>query len=162
MDDFTPACVRLRVVAADHPEARRLQVAQQDELGALFGFRGHALADVPSFATPRGTFLVALVGAEAVACGGICPLASLPGTAEVKRMYTAPAYRRRGIGVRILRALEAEARALGYVATALETGSSMHWAIGLYESEGYRRIPLFPPYLASGHSTCLGKRLDQA
>jgi ribosomal protein S18 acetylase RimI-like enzyme len=59
--------------------------------------------------------------------------------------------------VRVLRALEAEARALGYGATALETGSVMHWAINLYRAQGYRDIPLYPPYLTSGHSTCLGK-----
>ena len=149
----------LRMVAVDHPDARRLQEAQQAELGALFGFRGFALADSPQFRPPRGTFLVAYAGADAVACGGICPLEALPGTAELKRMYTAPEWRRRGLGVRIVRALESEARALGYRSTALETGTVMHWAIALYETAGYRQIPLYAPYLASGHSTCLGKAL---
>ena len=155
-NDMTPI---MRMVEVDHPDARRLQEAQQAELGALFGFRGFALADPPQFCPPRGTFLVAYAGAEAVACGGICPLEALPGTAELKRMYTDPEWRRRGIGVRILHALESEARALGYRSTALETGTVMHWAIALYEMAGYRRIPLYAPYLTSGHSTCLGKAL---
>lgn len=158
--DLVPTA--LRMVAVDHPDARRLQEAQQAELGAFFGFRGFALADPPQFRTPRGTFLVAYAADDAVACGGICPLDALPGTAEVKRMFTVPTHRRRGLGVRILRALEAEARALGYAAAALETGTVMHWAVALYEGEGYARVPLYPPYLASGHSTCLAKSLATA
>lgn len=154
-----PEAVRLRLVRVDAPDARTLQEAQQAELGELFGFRGFALADLPQFTSPRGAFLVAYDEDVPVACGGICPLAALPGTAEVKRMYTVPSYRRRGIGVRILRSLEAEARALGYKATALETGTVMHWAVALYDGEGYSRIALYPPYLASGHSACLGKTL---
>lgn len=154
-----PVAVRLRLIHVDTPDARTLQEAQQAELGALFGFRGFALADPPQFTSPRGAFLVAYDDAVPVACGGICLLDALPGTAEVKRMYTVPSYRRRGIGVRILRSLEVEARALGYQATALETGTVMHWAVALYEREGYSQIPLYPPYLASSHSTCLGKLL---
>ena len=154
--DMTPI---IRMVEVDHPDARRLQEAQQAELGALFGFRGFALADPPQFRPPRGTFLVAYAGIDAVACGGLCPLEALSETAELKRMYTAPEWRRRGLGARIVRALESEARALGYRSTALETGTVMHWAIALYEAAGYRQIPLYPPYLASGHSTCLGKSL---
>ncbi len=150
---------RLRLVGVDHPDARHLQEAQQAELGELFGFRGFALADPPQFRVPLGAFLVAYTDGEAIACGGICPLEALPRTAEVKRMFTVPAWRRRGIGVRVLRALEAEARALGYRSTALETGTVMHWAVALYSSQGYRQIPLYPPYLPSHHSTCLAKAL---
>ena len=151
--------VTLRLVRVDTPDARTLQEAQQAELGESFGFRGFALADPPQFRSPRGAFLVAYDGDVAVACGGICPLGALPGTAEVKRMYTVPPYRRQGIGVRILRSLEVEALALGYRAAALETGTVMHWAVALYEGQGYSQIPLYPPYLASTHSTCLGKAL---
>ena len=151
--------VKLRLVRVETPDARALQEAQQAELGELLGFRGFALADPPQFRSPRGAFLVAYDAGVAVACGGICPLGALPGTAEVKRMYTVPHYRRRGLGVRILRSLEVEALALGYHAVALETGSTMHWAVALYEGQGYSQIPLYPPYLASTHSTCLGKML---
>ncbi len=154
-----PLAVTLRLVRVDTPDARTLQEAQQTELGELFGFRGFALADPPQFRSPRGAFLVAYDDGAPVACGGICPLGALPGTAEVKRMYTVPSYRRRGIGVRILRALEVEARAFGYQATALETGTVMDWAIALYAGEGYSKIPLFPPYLSNIHSSCLGKVL---
>lgn len=151
--------VALRLVGVDHPDARALQEAQQSELGELFGFRGFALADPPEFRSPRGAFVVAYAGADAVACGGICPLEALPATAEVKRMFTVVTWRRRGLGIRILRALESEARAIGYRSAALETGTVMHWAIALYESQGYAPIPLYPPYVTSGHSSCLGKVL---
>ncbi len=154
-----PVAVRLRLVRVDTPDARILQEAQQAELGEMFGFRGFALADRPQFTSPRGAFLVAYDDDVPVACGGICPIGALPGTAEVKRMYTVPSFRRRGIGVRILRSLEVEARAFGYRAMALETGTVMHWAVALYQGEGYSQIPLYPPYLASSHSTCLGKIL---
>lgn len=158
-DPSRSVAVTLRLVRVDTPDARTLQEAQQTELGELLGFRGFALADPPQFRSPRGAFLVAYDCDVAVACGGICPLGALPRTAEVKRMYTVPPYRRRGIGVRILRSLEVEALVLGYRAAALETGTVMHWAVALFEGQGYSQIPLYPPYLASTHSTCLGKVL---
>jgi GNAT superfamily N-acetyltransferase len=149
----------LRLVGVDHPDARSLQEAQQSELGELIGFRGFALADPPQFRAPRGAFLVAHADDKAIAGGGLCPLEALGSTAEVKRMYTLPGWRRRGLGVRILHALEVEARVLGYRSTALETGTIMHWAIALFESRGHGRTLLHPPFLMSEHRTYLGKTL---
>ena len=50
--------------------------------------------------------------------------------------------------------LEAEARGRGYRKVVLETGVRQPAAIRLYEREGYRRIPAYPPYAAMADSVC--------
>ena len=75
---------------------------------------------------------------EGVACGGLRRLDDE--TAEVKRMYVRPEHRRRGHGRRLLRQLEAEARALGYTRVRLDTGPLQPAAAALYASAGYHPI----------------------
>lgn len=151
--------VRVCIVPATDPIAIMLAVAQQDELGAHFGFRGFPLANPEAFTSPLGAFVVAYDREVPVACGGICPEITTPGTAELKRMYTLPSYRRRGIARRVLRALEGEAYRLGYRRLCLETGDTMVWALTMYHGEGYTRIPPYPPYLTTTYSVCFEKHL---
>jgi len=81
-------------------------------------------------------------------------------TAELKRMYVVPSLRGRGIGRRIVEALEREARLLGSTKLVLETGTRLKPAVKLYEATGYVRIPLFGEYLSSPDtSVCFGKSL---
>jgi putative acetyltransferase len=60
-------------------------------------------------------------------------------TAEIKRMWTDPAYRRRGLARRVLDLLEAEAAARGYRRRRLETGLAQPEAVALYEAMGWVR-----------------------
>ena len=81
-------------------------------------------------------------------------------TGELKRMYVAPAARGTGLGRRLVKALEAEARALGARRLVLETGTRQHAAIALYRATGFVPIPLYGEYLGSpATSVCLGKEL---
>jgi GNAT superfamily N-acetyltransferase len=108
---------------------------------------------------PHGFFLVALdedTGA-ALACGGLKRLDDTTG--EIKRMYTAPAGRRRGIGRALLARLEGEARALGYASLQLETGGPQHEAVALYESAGWTSIPPYGRYSSDPRSLCFRKVL---
>lgn len=57
---------------------------------------------------------------------------------ELKRMWTAPAARRRGLASRVLRELEARAAALGYRGLELTTGARQPEAVGLYLAHGWR------------------------
>ena len=108
-------------------------------------------------APPDGVFLVAWDGDGAVACGGIRRFDATTG--EIKRMYTAPDARRRGISRAILRELEQRARAIGYTRLVLETGTKQPEAIALYESEGYARVENYGYYRDAPQSRCYAKDL---
>jgi putative acetyltransferase len=83
------------------------------------------------------------VDGVAVGCGGV---ALYDGYAEVKRMFTRPAGRRRGIAAAILRRLEQEARGAGYALLRLETGIYQAEAIGFYVREGFAPCDAFGEY----------------
>ncbi len=55
--------------------------------------------------------------------------------------------------------IEEEARALGYEALRLETGTPQPAAIRLYEQMGYRRIACYPPLEDDPLSVFFEKRL---
>jgi GNAT superfamily N-acetyltransferase len=109
---------------------------------------------------PAGTFAVARLDGEPAACGAVRrALHQPPHVAELKRMYTRPAARRRGVSRALLAWLEAEAAALGYTRMHLETGLRQPEAIALYESAGYARIAGFGPFEDDPLSVCYGKDL---
>jgi GNAT superfamily N-acetyltransferase len=93
---------------------------------------------------PAGVFVVARLDGEPVGCGAVRPVTGgVPRVGEIKRMYTSPAARRRGVSRVLLAHLEVEAAVLGYNRLQLETGLRQPEAIALYESSGYRPIPDF-------------------
>jgi GNAT superfamily N-acetyltransferase len=65
-------------------------------------------------------------------------------TAELKRIWTDSAHRRRGFARALLAALEAEAAARGYRRLYLITGDRQPEAAALYDSTGYTRVPADP------------------
>jgi len=81
-------------------------------------------------------------------------------TGELKRMYVSPDVRGKGVGRRLVAALEAEARALGARRLVLETGTRQTAALALYRATGFDPIPLYGEYEQSPEtSVCLGKDL---
>lgn len=96
------------------------------------------------FAAPGSAFVLVLADGGAVAGGGIRRLDE--GTAEVKRMWTAPSHRRRGLATAVLGALEDAAQVRGYRRLVLETGRAQPEAIALYETRGYQRISGYGRY----------------
>lgn len=142
------------------PEAQRLIAALNAELQALFPEPGanHFALGATQVADGEGAFLVAYDGDTPVGCGAVRRLDA--STAELKRMYVAPSHRGRGVGRRIVGALEDEARALGVSRMVLETGSRLDRAIAMYTGLGYAPIPLYGEYLASPvTSRCFGKAI---
>ncbi len=106
----------------------------------------------------RGAFLIVYQAATPVGCGAVRLLD--PGTGELKRMYVSPAARGKGLGRRLVAALETEARALGVRRLVLETGIRQAAALALYRATGFQPIPLYGEYLLSPEtSICLGKDL---
>lgn len=101
--------------------------------------------------------IVAYEDGKAVACGAIKEYE--PGAMEVKRMYTSPESRGKGIAVKILSELEVWSVELGYQKCVLETGKTQTAAIRLYEKSGYQYIPNYGQYAGVENSVCFEKKL---
>ncbi|WP_433210263.1 GNAT family N-acetyltransferase [Dactylosporangium sp. CS-047395] len=135
-------------------EVSALVVDQQVELRTRDGGReGHVYA-----VDPAARYLVAVVGGEAVACGAL--LALDLDAAEVTRLYVRPAYRNRGLGRRMLAAIEDLAASRGHRVLRLEAGVTAPEAIALFLGAGYRPIPRFGRYVRYEASRCFEKRFD--
>ena len=93
-----------------------------------------------------GAFLVAYLDGRPVGCGGWRSHGADGDTAELKRMYTDPAARGRGVARAVLGAVERSARDHGRKRIVLECGDKQPEAIAMYTSSGYERIPNFGYY----------------
>ena len=112
------------------------------ELAALYETSDGSAGFTPDqVEVPRGAFIIARIDGEPVGCGALRPLDET--TVEVKRMYTRPAFRRKGVGVAILAEMDRLALTLGYTTIKLQTGPKQPEAAALYERVGYYPIPRF-------------------
>lgn len=105
-----------------------------------------ATADPAAFAPPQGVFLLLEEDdGTPIGCGGLRTIAPTPDGVrmEVKHLYLAPAARGRGLGRRLLEALEAAARKAGAATLVLDTNRSLEAAGGLYRSAGFVPVPPF-------------------
>ena len=82
-------------------------------------------------------------------------------TMEIKRMYTIPEKRGKGIAARVLAELEKWAGELSYKKCVLETGKRQPEAIELYTKNGYQNIPNYGQYVGIANSVCFEKKLIQ-
>ena len=80
-------------------------------------------------------------------------------TMEVKRMYTLPASRGKGIASQVLSELETWAAELSFKKCILETGKRQPEAIELYKKKGYQIIENFGQYAGVENSVCFVKEL---
>ncbi len=101
--------------------------------------------------------VVAYEDEKPVGCGALKEFA--PDTMEVKRMYTLPEYRGKGIAKKILAELERWADEMSYAKCILETGKRQPEAIALYTKNGYKPIPNYGQYAGVENSVCFEKRL---
>lgn len=139
--------IEIRVRRFDAPESQALIRAALADLGARYGGSGDETpVDAAEFEPPAGTFLVAYLDGEPVGCGGWRSHGDDGETAELKRMYTAPAARGRGVARAVLAAVEHSARDQGRKRIILECGDKQPEAIAMYTSAGYERIPNFGFY----------------
>ena len=129
-------------VYAPSPEVVELLTELDAALAGYSADQRHALS-IDKLFQPNVRFFVARVDGVAVACGGI---AFCDGYAELKRMYSKPAVRGRGVAKAVLRRLEAEARAAGATLLRIETGLYQADALRFYEGAGFHRCNAFGPY----------------
>ena len=101
--------------------------------------------------------VVAYENGKPVGCGAMKEFT--PTTMEIKRMYTSPQSRGKGIATGILTELEGWAAELSYQKCILETGKRQPEAIGLYKKHGYRIIPNYGQYAGIENSLCFEKNI---
>ena len=103
--------------------------------------------------------VIAYENGQAVACGAIKEYE--PGVMEVKRMYTSPGSRGKGVAGKVLSELESWAKELNYHKCVLETGKTQTAAIHLYEKSGYQSIPNYGQYVGVENSVCFEKMITR-
>lgn len=129
----------------DDPLAGPLLDDLQREYGSRYGrldgteYQDLRAYDAAEFAPPGGVLVVATVDGEPVAGGAFRRYDE--STAELKRIWTAAAHRRRGYGALVVAELERIAVQRGYTRVYLTTGPRQPEAVGLYLAAGY--TPLF-------------------
>lgn len=101
--------------------------------------------------------VVAFDNDKPMGCGAIKQYSA--NTMEVKRMYTSPEYRGKGIASLVLKELEIWAFELSYEKCLLETGKKQPEAIALYQKSGYKQIPNYGQYVGIENSVCFEKTL---
>ncbi|MFV2197994.1 GNAT family N-acetyltransferase [Nocardiopsis sp. LOL_012] len=140
--------VALLRVGHDDPRASGLLAGLKREYTERYGAAGAArelaLYPLSEFAAPHGCLVLAELGGEVVAGGAVRPYvaerAAEAGTAEIKRVWTSPRHRRRGLARTVMAELEGAARDLGYTRVLLYTGPAQPEALALYGRIGYRRL----------------------
>ena len=135
--------ITIERVTAPTPELRDLIGELDAVLNAAYEpHQRHGLAVAQLF-EPHVRFFLARLDGAAVGCGGF---ALFDGYAEVKRMYTRPQVRGRGVAKALLRRFEHDARASGKTMLRLETGHYQAEAVGLYRRAGFTACGPFGHY----------------
>jgi GNAT superfamily N-acetyltransferase len=140
---------KLRFVSAvcDDPLAQPLLAELAVEYAQRYGGtpRAHlAWLPVPpaELAPPDGGLLIGVLDGVPVTGGAFLRFDAE--TAELKRVWTDRAHRRRGYAKALLAALEAETAARGYRRLYLITGNRQPEAEALYDATGYTRVEAEP------------------
>jgi GNAT superfamily N-acetyltransferase len=133
--------LEVRPYAVTDPEVAPLLNELAEEYHARYGSTTELSKYPPEeFAPPAGGALLILrQNGESVAGGAFRRYDEQ--TAEVKRMWTHSAHRRRGLARRMLAELEDEAKRRGYRRVFLTTGPKQPEAAALYLATGYRSLP---------------------
>jgi len=118
--------------------------------------------DLAALREPTVTLWTAWSGRTLIGMGALKRIDAA--RAEVKSMHVVEAYRGQGHAAAILRHLIAEARAGGYRALYLETGSGPAYAGArrLYEGHAFRLCPPFADYREDPHSVFMTLDLQAA
>jgi len=141
---------------SENPDFQKL-VKQLDAYLAIMDGDEHALYNQYNKIDMLKNCIVIFDNEEAVACGAVKALNSE--FMEVKRMFTLPEKRGKGLASLILKELEIWAKELGYGKTVLETGKRQTEAVALYNKCGYKVIPNYGQYAGIENSICFEKEL---
>ncbi|PZE92846.1 GNAT family N-acetyltransferase [Curtobacterium sp. MCBD17_008] len=131
-----------RTVHPDDPAVAPLLADLEHEYDTRYGDSSDEPASVElrrwpaeDFVAPRGAFVLLFEDDQLVAGGAFKPYDAE--TVELKRIWTAPAARGRGLAGLVVAELEAEARRRGFRRVHLTTGPRQPEAVRLYLRSGY-------------------------
>lgn len=145
---------------ANQPDVIALIDALDAYQKPLYPAESHHGIDIAALSQPEVIFAVARNAAgSAVACGAIVLCAEY---GELKRMFTLPSQRGKGMAGQILALLERSAVARGCRHLMLETGPLQPEALAFYASRGFVRRGPFGDYWNDPHSVFMEKALIQA
>ena len=102
--------------------------------------------------------IVAYENDKPVSCGALKEYS--PKVMEVKRMYTLPEYRGKGLATQVLTELEKWAVEMSFQKCILETGKAQPEAIALYTKNTYSIIPNYGQYAGIENSVCFEKEIS--
>ncbi|WP_433255762.1 GNAT family N-acetyltransferase [Streptosporangium sp. CA-135522] len=138
---MTVESVEVRHVAVRDPEVRPLLDDLHHEYTSRYGPNEELNRYPDDQFTPAqgGAFLVLVEDGQTIAGGAFRRYDER--TAELKRVWTHPDHRRRGLGLAVVRELEREAVRRGYRRIYLTTGPRQPEAAALYLASGY--TPLY-------------------
>ena len=157
-----PSTVVIRQERPDDPEPAALVIELEAHLATLYPAESRHGFSVERLVEEGVDFFVLRVDGHPAGCGGILFVDATEADVaygEIKRMYVRTEYRRHGFGILILEHLAEHARARGYRRLRLETGSRSPDAMGLYERQGFYRIPPFGPYTDDPLTPCYERLL---
>lgn len=139
----------------DTPEVRQLLAERDAYFDRLYAGEDRQ-SGVMNVDQDNLAFFSVRAQSELIGCGS---LLRHRGYGELKRFYISETHRGRGLGRRLLSALEDHARSEGYRILRLETGILQPAAIGLYRSAGFTDIGCFGEYVPDPLSIFLEKTI---
>jgi putative acetyltransferase len=122
-------------------DARQLFTEYVNELNEDLAFQslGEELKDpLKKYGPPAGSLYLVYDKQTPVACVALQPLQE-PGTCEMKRLFVRPAYRKEGLGEKLVALIVKDATDRGYRKMVLDTLDRLRPAIALYEKHGFTR-----------------------
>ncbi|WP_298397833.1 GNAT family N-acetyltransferase [Flavobacterium sp.] len=146
----------LKRTTSNHPDFEKL-VLELDAYLAIIDGEDHAFYSQFNKSNLLKNTLVFYENGNPIAIGAFKEYDST--TAEIKRMFTLPQYRGKGIATKILTELEFWAKEESYKTLLLETGYLQKDAIYLYQKLGYKIIENFGQYQDVTTSICMKKNI---
>lgn len=132
-----------------------VEIAKTDNPAVFAGLEAELAALPGRYGPPGGCLILARLDDAPAGC--VAFYAQDASTMEIKRMFVRPEARGHGIGGRMMTALSAQAKQVGYRRALLSTHNSMHAAHAVYHRAGFAEVPLstdFPSALA-GIDVCM-------
>lgn len=159
--------VRIDIVDWSDPRAVALRDAMNAETGAMYakftaGQPEQVTAAIDAALTvDPATIEITILAVDGDEVLGHSALRPFGAELEVKKVFTTPAARGRGVAQAMLLWLEDYAIERGVASLVLQTGPLQVEAIGLYEKLGYLPIPAFGAYGVIPGALCFRKDLHE-
>ena len=148
--------MELRFVSSDSADFRNLAALLDAYYFTLVGDIQFKYAE-PNRPENMNTLLVAYEAGIPIACGAWKAVDA--DTAEIKRIFVLPQYRRRGVAGALIRALEDDVRTTGRRKLILETAVDTSGSHALYVSLGYQLREYYGSPAGAENCLCFHKEI---